>query len=142
MASTTAPPASSTATATPWTSRKGHCDNPATTTVEQGANGASCTILRDDDVGRVRSQIVEPPGGTHYVVAKGHGGTKLQWKIQRSTIDMTQASFTRPEDYDGALPHHGRPGDPHHQLAGVADDAEPAALHLLLSRHVLRDTGS
>ena len=81
---------------------KGHCDNPATTTVEQGANGACCTILRDD-VGR-KIQIVEPPGGTHYVVAKGHGGTKLQWKIQRSTVDMTQASFTRPEDYDGALP--------------------------------------
>ena len=81
---------------------KGHCDNPATNTVEQGANGASCTILRDD-LGR-EIQIVEPPGGTHYVVAKGHGGTKLQWKIQRSTIDMTQASFTRPEDYDGALP--------------------------------------
>ena len=81
---------------------KGHCDNPATTTVEQGMNGASCTILRDD-LGR-KIQIVEPPGGTHYVVAKGHGGTKLQWKIQRSTIDMTQASFTRPEDYDGALP--------------------------------------
>ena len=80
---------------------KGHCDNPATSMVEQGMNGVSCTILRDD-LGR-KIQIVEPPGSTHYVVATGHGGTKLQWKIQRGSVDMTEASFTRAEDYDGAL---------------------------------------
>ena len=81
---------------------KGHCDNPATRLVEQGARGVSCTILRDDPGREI--QLVSPAGGAHYVVAKGHGGTKLQWKIQHSSVDMTQAAFTRPEDYDGALP--------------------------------------
>ena len=82
---------------------KGHCDNPATTVVEQGTNGASCTILRDD-VGR-EIQIVEPPGNTDYVVAKGHGGTKLQWTLQRGSVDMAQAAYDCTTDHeDGTLP--------------------------------------
>ena len=86
---------------------KGHCDNPATTVVEQGASGASCTILRDD-VGR-EIQIVEPPGGTHYVVASGHGGTSLQWKIQSGTVDMSQATYTcLYEDWDDMICSVGR----------------------------------